>query len=272
VSNRTGTGGVHLYDPATGRIVRLSPAGAYDEDPVISPGGDRIAFANFEAGGRFRLMTMAVDGSDRRLCTDQADVSDTGPRWAPDGRRLVFTRTGRASGTRGVCTILASGESLVVVTTDGNPRALDWSPDGHFLLFFRDTTLLYGVAYDLRTIRPDGTGVRSVFGSPDAYPFVGAEYSPDGSRIATTQAGGPSPYVEFGNADGTRWTRFTTDLAPDGVGRPSWSPDGGSIVFSGRLSLGTDDLFSVLVTAPYEVLPLLEGPAWDSSPHWGPRP
>lgn len=270
-SNRTGTGGIHLYDPATGGIVRLSPAGTYDQEPVISPDGTRIAFVTYDADTRFRLMTMAVDGTDRRSVTNQAGANDTGPRWSPDSRCLVFTRTDRVSGARNVCTVLAGGDSLSAVTTDGHSTALDWSPDGQFLLITRDTTVTTYKVWALGTIHPDGSSGRTVdWGDID--PFVGGEFSPDGTRIAATHAHPDGTYLDIVRSDGMYLSHYPTHLARDGVGRPTWSPDGASVVFSGHPSRETDDLFTILLSTPYEVLPLLEGPAWDSAPHWGPKP
>ncbi|MGD8896028.1 MAG: protein kinase [Acidobacteriota bacterium] len=59
------------------------------QTPVISPGGDRVAF--FAEGG---LRVRPLDGFD------VADIADTDgvlyPAWSPDGSQLVYVRQGRA--------------------------------------------------------------------------------------------------------------------------------------------------------------------------------
>ena len=53
----------------------------------------RIVFAS-DRDGDFEIFVMNVDGSDVRQITHN-DVDDVRPDWAPDGRRIVFSRTDR---------------------------------------------------------------------------------------------------------------------------------------------------------------------------------
>ncbi|HET9950634.1 MAG TPA: hypothetical protein VFS09_02445 [Candidatus Eisenbacteria bacterium] len=274
-SNRSGSIGIHLYDLTAGSIVRLSPAGAYEQEPVISPDGSRIAFSPYRSEGRFHLMTMAVDGTDRIVCSDEASASDTGPHWSPDSRRLVFTRTDRATAARDVYTVLANGDSLQRVTWNGHSTALDWSPDGARLLFAQDSTSFGFTLSDVATCDVDGAHYASLFGQL-AWTVIGADYSSDGRYIAFTYEGlSASPRLAVSNANGSGRTPIggETDFATvGGIGRPSWSPDGTSIVFSAHRDGGTDDLYTVFVADGSEPTPLFTGSPWDFAADWGPKP
>jgi len=98
-----------------------------------SPDGTRIAYVAARRGGQPVLHVMDVaTGEHHRLGAGPDSV----PRWAPDGRWLLFT-TG------------AAGELALVRPEGGDPRRLDvgpaggrdarWSPDGEAIAFsFRD--------------------------------------------------------------------------------------------------------------------------------------
>jgi TolB protein len=65
----------------------------YATSPEWSPRGDRIAYQAW-IENTFQIVTVAPDGSDRRVLTSRGSNED--PSWAPDGRHLVFASTGRS--------------------------------------------------------------------------------------------------------------------------------------------------------------------------------
>ena len=276
-SSRTGTVGVHLYDPTNGQIVRISPAGALDQQAVISPDGMRIAFVDFRSSSP-RIMTMAVDGNDRATCTNDPTVTDTRPHWSPDSRRLMFTRTKNATGEHDVFTAGVHGDSLVRVTADGKSKAFDWSPDGTKLLVARDSLYLPypdAILNDMITVDVDGSNPHSLFGWL-AWNMVGADYSPDGTRIIFSYERLPSssPRLDISNSDGSDrhyLVESTNFSISGGIAPPSWSPDGSKIVFSAHTDLDTDDLYTIVPDGS-EPAPLLGGAAYDLEPDWGPKP
>ena len=275
-STRTGTLGVHLYDPASGQIRRVSPGGTIELQAAISPDGRRIAFVDYQSS-RPRIMTMAVDGSDRATCTSNPTFIDTGPHWSPDSKRLAFTRT-RTTGEHDVYTVGFRGDGIVRVTTDGRSNAFDWSPDGTRLLVGRDSLFSANpgdVTYDMVTMNPDGSDSHSLFGV-QTVKMMGADYSPDGTRIVFTceQMFGVSPRVEISNSDGSNHYFLLpgTDYASSGgIGPPSWSPDGSTIVISARADLDTEDLYTLVPDGSDPVI-LLGGDPHDVGPDWGPKP
>ena len=83
-------------DGSNARNLTNDPA-SYDGWPVWSPDGRRIAFAGGPPGrDPHRIYLMNADGSGRVALTGapapNGFVYDTQPSFAPDGKRLVFTR------------------------------------------------------------------------------------------------------------------------------------------------------------------------------------
>lgn len=203
---RRATGTARLYTVrASGRGLRRIPRTRHAVDPAWSPGGRRIAFAMARSEGGSAIFTIRPHGRGLRRLTRYRGHGQ--PAWSPSGRSIAYVAAGgkivrmRANGAR----------KRVVVRGD----APDWSPDGRRIAYVgynRRTR-----AYEIFTVRPDGSGRRSVTrdlevpcavddevcGHEDATPA----WSPGGRRIAfATTLGG-------GAATGGIWT-----IRPDGSG------------------------------------------------------
>jgi len=139
--------------------VNLTPqvgGGAIDHHrPAWSPDGTRIAFAS-TAGGDWGIWTVKVDGSDRRLLTETAEL-DTEPSWSPDGQWIAFRRSNPAQGAD-IMIIPAAGGTATRIALAGEQRQPAWSPDGRRIAFVGSTTL--GDPPEVFTMRPDGSDVR----------------------------------------------------------------------------------------------------------------
>jgi WD40-like Beta Propeller Repeat len=162
-------------------------------DPAWSPDGRHIAARGLNGG----LFVLGSDGTQRRLVTRRsafdldwssrgllafersgriyvirpdgtgfrrvARDAEGGPSWSPDGRRIAFACGLRPFRDRAlrvridVCTVAAAGRDRRRVVR----KAIDpaWSPDGRRLAFVRERRV--GIA------RPDGTGQRILFKSPE---------------------------------------------------------------------------------------------------------
>jgi len=97
--------------------------------PVWSPRGDLVAFTKM-GGGKFRIGVMRPDGGGERLLTDA--YQDEGPTWSPNGRVIMFFRTGQSSraqgGTADLWSVDLTGlnERRIRTPLDGSDPA--WSP------------------------------------------------------------------------------------------------------------------------------------------------
>jgi Tol biopolymer transport system component len=173
--------------PQGGDLRQLTRDNLDDVDPAWSPDGRRIAFARSVidfAAYPTSLWVMDAGGSHLRRLTKPGGPPYAAPSWAPDNDHIVFVRYRR--GPRGYYLEIA-----VVDTRTGRIRSLvsggtdpAWSPDGRLIAFVQSA--------QLRTIRPDGSGERTLFTSP---PLRGSivpglyrpSWSPDGRSIAVTR-------------------------------------------------------------------------------------
>jgi hypothetical protein len=109
VVNRDGSG-----------FARLTSDEASDFGPDWSPDGTRIAFTTTRFGGRVRIATMNVDGSE---VTPLAEGTE--PDWSRDGSRIVFAGPGL---NPGVYVMRADGANAVRIVSEGTARAPSWRP------------------------------------------------------------------------------------------------------------------------------------------------
>ena len=69
---------------------------------------------------------MKLDGSGERLLT--SGYLDEGPTWAPNGRVIMFFRTGASGGATGLWTIDLSGQNERRLKTPLEASDPAWSP------------------------------------------------------------------------------------------------------------------------------------------------
>ena len=116
---------------------------AFDNYPVWSPDGSRIAFLSDRSGDLDhpnQLYTMLANGSEVRLIYSEGAIS---PAWSPDGRRIAFVGIGD------VYTVRSDGSDLTKISATRSVPA--WSPDGRRLALVApdgDGAALYTFAAD----------------------------------------------------------------------------------------------------------------------------
>lgn len=148
--------------PAPGAVnVRQNPAdleqltfGLRARDPHVSPDGRTVVFArNDAAQSRLAFLDLQT-----REVTELAPVERlqqvTGPRWAPDGRRVAYSGW-REGGMRDIYIYDRDRGTTLRATAD---RALDgepsWTPDGRYVLFHSDRDHVFNIyAYEVETGR-----------------------------------------------------------------------------------------------------------------------
>jgi dipeptidyl aminopeptidase/acylaminoacyl peptidase len=157
----------------------LAPAWSPDGKQIVYMGGDRhVPFT-----GLTSLWIVGADGSDDHILPipDKDLVLPSDAAWSPRGDRIAFAAYSKREPGRNLYTIRPDGTELTQITRTGNDDGIgapSWSPDGQFIAFERSgfPAPIYWV---ISVIRPDGTGLRTV--------FEGARiptWSPDGTKLS----------------------------------------------------------------------------------------
>ncbi len=185
----------------------------------------RLAFIS-ERTGKMEVYTGdLLFGEVRQLTTDNALAAS--PRWAPDGRRLIYTGYFR-SGRPDIFQIdLNSYQRSTLVSFQGTNGNARFSPDGQ-----RIVMVLSGEGNpDVYVSNAEGRQVARRTNTPNAVESS-PTFSPDGSQIlfVSDMAGGPQLYVM--PAAGGAPRRLPTQISRY-CAEPDWSQaDRNKIVFT----------------------------------------
>ncbi|MEO5717426.1 MAG: S9 family peptidase [Chthoniobacterales bacterium] len=111
--------------------------------PQISPDGTRVAYVRVTVNEKkdgydtsLWMVPTAADEAPRQLTSGPRD---TGPRWAPDGKWIVFTRAAEKEGKKEpaqLCLLpMAGGDAFVFTDLPKGAGDPKWSPDGKSIIF-----------------------------------------------------------------------------------------------------------------------------------------
>ena len=199
--------------------------------------GAAIVFKSNQ-NGLSDIYVMNDDGSDVQQLT-HTPFWDTNPRWAPDGRRIVFIRDVRS----------ATGQQIdiFVMDADGsNERRLTdhprndtnpvWSPDGQHIAFssHRDGNR------DIYIMEVESGNTRKLTQNKDFTAYSSKpDWSPDGQHIVHEHViGGGGRHIYITDIEGKDTRPFLKGKQPHLVGdtviskyKPRWSPDGEHVMY-----------------------------------------
>src|SRR5436190_1080566 len=195
VMNPDGSGGARVTNDTGGSV-----------DPIWSPDGKRIAYANFHSGRSEVFVINVVGTGETQLTTDGGFPGAS----SPDGTRIAFANS--SDGDDEIFLMNPDG-SGVTRLTDNTFRDFPtaWSPNGAQILFQSDRD----GDEELYVMNTDGTGVTRLTNSPGRDEGDRAGWSPDGTRIVfSSDRDAGLLHVFVMNADGSGVTQLTFN---DGV-------------------------------------------------------
>ena len=107
-------------------------------DASFSPDGTRIVFTLPALNTRPQIFVANADGSDPAM-VGRSDMDGIGPRWSPDGSRILFSCGNINPLGWDIYVMNADGSNVVRLTdrpeSDG---CAEWSPDGQRIAFISD--------------------------------------------------------------------------------------------------------------------------------------
>jgi dipeptidyl aminopeptidase/acylaminoacyl peptidase len=214
-----------LYALSAGALTRVSSLG-YELSPTFAPDGRTLMFAH---SGEVCFLRLEVAGP---ACTINLPNGGyvSNPAWSPDAARIVFN-TGA-----GLYVMNVDGSGLHQIVGDRNAQHPAWSPDGGRIAFDGTPTSDSGDRTDLYTVNPDGSDLRHLTDTPDAYELA-PDWAPDGSRVV----------YQTGEAELRTIAADGTDDRALGSGwAPVYSPDGTLVA----AAAGADGGLTHIVTIP----------------------
>jgi Tol biopolymer transport system component len=158
---------------ADGSHKRQLTRGAFDDEPVFSPDGRRIAFGRRTQDAdipEIAIYVMNRDGTHQREVVPET-LGLAHPDWSPDGRWIAFNIAPEVPGG-GVMAVRPDGSGLHVIRRNNSRWEVykpTWSPDGRKLL-----VVCYEVQVQLErlcTMNPNGRNLQVVVATPDFVNF-----------------------------------------------------------------------------------------------------
>ena len=226
----------------SGTAVQLTNGPGYDFQPDVSPDGNTVVFARYNADA-IELNVLDLDSGTIVAVTAGGDVN-VEPRWSPDGAHLAFVstrQTGRfhvfvgefADGKLTAHPVLPERESTVAryyYSPFDHELSPAWAPDGKSLFFVSNPEVPYGSGNIVQLALADGAEPRLVRKEETSW-NASPDVAPDGRRVAyASYLGRQWHQLWVTHADGGA-EPFPLTYGDFDVTAPRWSPDGSKIAY-----------------------------------------
>ncbi len=218
---------IYLNSPNSSYDVRLTYHQAYDGQPRLNRGANKIVFVS-DRDDDDEIYTMNSDGSGLTQLTFNNKIVDNHPAWSPDGSRIAFASN--RDGSYQIYVMNADGSNQTRLTNEPELQGSQptWSPDGTQIAF----AAYYYTSYRIWVMNADGSDLHQL--NVQEY-SENPSWSPDGKWIAYDSDGNNDGFMEL-------WVMAANGSTQDQVYDPSdgladawmgsWSPDGRYLAFT----------------------------------------
>src|SRR5947208_274456 len=150
-STRDGDFQIYVMNPHGSGVARVTNDTGGSVDPIWSPDGKRIAYANFHSG-RSEIFAINVVGTGETQLTTEGGFPGA---WSPDGTRIAFANN--SDGDDDIFILNLDGSGVTRLTDNAFRDApTAWSPNGAQILFLSDRE---DGDEDIYVMNADGSGV-----------------------------------------------------------------------------------------------------------------
>jgi len=269
ISTRDGNPEVYIMNSGGENVIRLTYNAFADSAPCFSPDGSRVIFASDDGTGSFISSVPAAGGASKKISDNNfhdifpsagsgfvimsrpsrtlVDINVSGITlngFSADlssAKCYAFYSDNTSTAVNPIWTVVSGGGTIsnnvylaspsakkavlrASYTENGVTKSRDAAINlsGESRIYFSDGGLMYSV-------RPDGTGLKKLT-SFDRLDVGEAVFSPDGKNIVFTASNGKTADLYYMDARTFRRVRLTNNSRNNY--NPSFSPDGGRIVFS----------------------------------------
>jgi dipeptidyl aminopeptidase/acylaminoacyl peptidase len=248
-STRDGNAEIYSMEANGGAQTPLTNNPASDQNPAVSPEGNRIAFAS-DRDGNLELYVMAFSGAGQTRLTNNP-ATDANATWSPNGDQIAFQTI--RDGNNEIYKMNADGSNPVNLTNNANTDFRpNWSPDGTKIVFVsnRDGN------QEIYSMNADGSGQTRLTNNTavDAHPA----WLSGGAQIVWVQTGD----IWRMNADGSGQTQLTNTANNSD---PAGSPEGRVVFRSSRT--GNSEVFVMDANGGGQTN-LTNNAAADAGPDW----
>jgi len=179
--------GVHVMmrvDPDGRNLQQISRVEEAAGDPDYSPDGKQLLYFTDEPLERDLFVRDVETGKSTNL-TQTEDFQEMSPRWAPDGRRIVFVGKENVDGAEGDIWTLdtqTGKRSNLTATPSVSEFHPEWSHDGTRVVYVRAAGGSFAVA--IRDLR---SGKESIVANGNGYAVLSPHFSPNDDSLTFTR-------------------------------------------------------------------------------------
>jgi TolB protein len=218
-----------------------------------------VLYTSYETGFP-QIHVLDVGKVQRRILSADDGIMSFAPRFAPDGRTVVYSQS--QGGNTDIYTMdIASGKRTRLTNAPSIETAPSYSPDGSQIVFEGDRS----GAPQLYVMPAAGGAARRISFGTGRYGTP--VWSPRGDLIAFTKQSKGRFHIGVMRTDGSEERLLTASFLDEG---PTWSPNGRVIMFTRETqgASGRALLYSVDITG--RNLKPVRTPDGASDPAWSP--